>query len=167
MKPYDYQHPYFLRTLAERLDRKFPALSSDDPDYVFHEIAHHILLTQVQPRDSSDFRFIEEVIGEMSVGRAQMHELRTCALQVATWHRLGFQHSFRRALALSWSGIRDAVDYARRDYDNDCPVGRVIVRSKTQALRILGTIRPSERNIQTFIATIRRFARELDVRPLA
>lgn len=67
MKPYDYQHPYFLRALAERLDRKFPALSSNDPDYVFHEIAHHILLTQVQPRDSSDFRFIEEVIGEMSL----------------------------------------------------------------------------------------------------
>lgn len=160
----EFQHPWFIVDLGEQLAKKFSALAGD-PDYVFHEIAHYILLTRTTPTTNADFRSIDNLIEDsMGQGQAQLHELRVIALQVATWRRLGFAHDFKRAVDLSWDGIRYSCDNCRQN-DQWIPAGRVIIHSRTQAVRFARKVKVSERLIKVFIATLRRFARELDVRP--
>lgn len=170
MRVYNFVHPVFLQRLASRLNDQFSALHTGDEDYIFHEFAHHIVLTRQAPKNNYSFKAISSMIGDMGQGQAQIHELRTIALQHATWHRLGFQTSLKRSIALSWSGLEDVADFSRcsnkKDSDNFfLPAGRKVITSKTQALRMTQSIQVSERNIATFIRALRSFARELGVSP--
>jgi hypothetical protein len=113
-----------------------------DTDSVYHELAHHVLLFRRLPKTEKDLREIEQAIGKFSSRDSQLHEIRTLALQYATYKQLEWKVSMAGLIDPSWAGIREAED----DYGRD----RQVIKSETQAARVLREMIPevSPRNIR-------------------
>jgi hypothetical protein len=103
-----------------------------DMDYVCHELAHFIACFGKIPRYRRDFRAMDARLDVQTVGRAQVHELRTIALEGLAFMQLGWNLSWKRIVHLSWFGLEEAahrtgpVSYSR---------GTPVVLTETAARR--------------------------------
>jgi len=97
-----------------------------DADFVYHELAHHVVLFQCLPKKRADYRAIETSIEMFSMGIAQLHEMRVLALQFVTYKLLGWRPAIERLVSLSWPGMREVDDVPRRG-------GKMLVTTERQA----------------------------------
>jgi hypothetical protein len=129
-------------------DKLLDDRSTSDGDYVFHEVAHFIVLFRRRPRTKFDFSYlISDTIGMFPIGIAQVHEMRTIALQCVTYARLGWRPSVARMVDLSWPGLRD-VDGLVDRWDH----GRRIIETETQARSYVRKLIPrtSAQNVRLY-----------------
>lgn len=118
---------------CHRAIQSWHKISGEDADqsYVYHELAHHVVLFRRMPKHKRDCEAIGDTIRNFPVGRSQLHELRVLALQHAAHRVLGWRPSISYLVDLSWDGISDAA----RDGSAWNPRGTEIVTTKTAALR--------------------------------
>lgn len=127
-----------------------------DADYGLHEIAHHIILFRRPPHRRRDWRAIEKVIDSMPVGIAQIHEMRTLALQYVAQNEMGWRTSLRGLVWPSWFGLEDALCDSRSE--GGARGGYAVVRSVHAALRYTRCLIPcvSRRNVRLFQGIVQR-----------
>jgi len=83
-----------------------------DPDYVYHELAHHVVLYRRLPGEKRDWQSIARALMDWTIGRLLHHELRVIALQYVVQKKLGWRPSADRLVSLSWDGLRDVANAA-------------------------------------------------------
>lgn len=103
---------------------------SGDADYLCHELAHFILRYGKLPRRRADWRRMDRELGNQTVGRAQLHELRVLALQGLAYIELGWKLSWKRLVGLSWGGLDEA---ARRNGPESYLRGAPVVTTERAA----------------------------------
>jgi len=108
-----------------------------DSDYAMHELAHCVLILNRRPHGMRDMRVVQSVLDQMSMGRAQRHEMRTIRLQHEAYRMACLASNLRRHLGLVWQGMQDVV--------NEQAGGEPIVKTEAHALRIARTLKPSVR----------------------
>lgn len=112
---------------------------------VAHEIAHQILLFGRARRD--DAGDVEARCDRMPVHVANRHEVKTVALQLAGLRALGYHQSLRRAVEISFDGLRG---HRRR---------RKTLKTKVALARVIEAERPSRRNVRKFVRAYRTLSR--------
>jgi len=124
-----------------------------DSNFVYHELAHHVVLFGRKPRSAMDWRAVERMIDPMTVGRAQMHELRTLALQFVAYEQLGWQPSIKTLVEMSWFGL---VEVRERDR------GRSLMETRADAEEIVADFasKVSARNVRTYVGALNELRME-------
>lgn len=115
----------------------------DTIEAVAHEVAHSILLFGcVRVRSQVD---VEERIRSMPLDRADRHEIKACALEVAGLRALGFRLGVRRVAVLALGAFSGRPRRTLHDVD-----------AVAAAIR---AERPSARNIERFVNAYKHFER--------
>jgi hypothetical protein len=119
-----------------------------DSNYVYHELAHHIVLFRRVPRRAIDWQRIERAIDPMTIGRAQVHELRTLALQFVAYEHLGWQPRVNELVELSWFGLVEAKERNG---------GRSLVETRQDAKARISAFVPktSARNVRMYVNALK------------
>jgi hypothetical protein len=141
-------------TAATEFNRR--ARNSADSDYAYHELAHHVMLFRCLPKRKADWDAIQDVIELFPMGKAQIHEMRTLALQFVTYEKLGWRPTVERLVCLSWGGIKEVDDTCR--YHN----GRYVVHTEPEARRYVEKLMPtvSARNVRLYANAVRELRGE-------
>ena len=137
-------------TAAEKFNRS--AHQAGDPDYAYHELAHHVMLFGSLPHRKRDWDSVEETIRRFPQGRAQVHELRTLALQFAGYTLLGWRPTISRVVGLSWPGIKEVDDLNDR--------GRPVVTTQAEAEQRTAEISVSPAKVRMYSNAVRRLRGE-------
>lgn len=132
--------------------------TAGDPDYALHELAHHVVLFRCLPKKKADWDSVEQTIELFSIGHAQLHELRTLALQFASQTALGWKPSLKRLVGMSWPGLREVEDTIR--YDRR---GRRVVHTENEAVAYVRslTLSVSARNLGMYSRAVRSWRGEV------
>lgn len=120
-------------------------------EVVAHEVAHAVLLFGRVRADGA--RLITERIGDarsggMSNTRANDHEIKTCALEIAGLRKLGYRVNRRELAESAYAGFGGRA--RTRRFLSAAAVERAICAE-----------RPSRRNINRFVAAYKLFERML------
>lgn len=125
-----------------------------DSNFVYHELAHHVVLYRRVPRRARDWRRIERTIDPMTLGHAQTNELRTLALQFVAYEQLGWRPSIKQLVELSWFGLVDS--------ESKQIGGRSLVETREGAeARVAALVsKVSARNVKMYVNALRELRGE-------
>lgn len=118
-----------------------------DSDLVYHELAHFMVLFRRVWQGRRDARRMQDQLDRMSLGHAQLHELRVVKVQYLAYRALGWRPRLDRVVGLSWPGVRDA---------NMERSGRDLVRSETHMKHLVQAIVPSKSLVRAYTRELQR-----------
>lgn len=124
-----------------------------DSNFVYHELAHHVVLFRRVPRRAKDWRRIERAIDPMTIGRAQVHELRTLALLFVAYEHLSWRPTIKQLVELSWFGLVEAKERNG---------GRSLVDTRQDAEAIVAVLvaKVSARNVRMYVNALKELRGE-------
>ena len=109
---------------------------SGDANYICHELAHFVMCYRTIPRYRRDWYVLERLLEERKIGRAQVHEMRTLALQGLAYIQLGWRVSWKRLVSLSWPGLSEVgLQYGAVMRRYEPGHGELVVFTETAARR--------------------------------